>query len=390
MNDTNLFYLFNIFYKYLKEINIKDDHIIKIKLDDVEFMELRNIKALYNFIKEKITDADKYFVLIDEVQKCDNFEEVLNSLLNIENVDTYVTGINSKFLSSDIITEFRGRSLQIHVMPLSFSEFLPCYEGTKEEAFNEYMLHDGMPLTLAFINANSKEEYIKDLFDLIYKKDVIDRYKIKDLTEFKELVSIIATQVGSLTNINKISNTFNSVYKNKKMTPYMVDKYLDYLKDSFIIAEVNRYDIKGQKSICATRKYYFQDIGVRNSILNFNDTNYGFKMENILYNELIFKGFNVEVGVVEEVIKENDKSKRKDYEVDFIATCGSKRYYIQSAYGLYSKDKLNQKSKSLLRINDSFKKIIIVNEPIKVRHDENGITIIGLLEFFTNPYALEQ
>lgn len=383
------FLLFNLFGDYLKEHNISNSHIIKVALDDRINKKLRDPDELLNYLHKKIEDDETYYILLDEIQLVNEFEDVLNSLLHIENVDVYVTGSNSKFLSSDIITEFRGRADEIYVMPLSFSEFVTIYQGTKEEAFNEYMLHGGMPLTLSYKTDDKKEDYLKYLFQMTYISDIVERNNIKDPTKIDDLIRVLASSVGSLINSSKIANTYNSLV-DKTICSNTIDEYLDYLQQSYIIKKVERYDIKGRKNIAALKKYYFTDVGLRNAKLDFLQSDYGHIMENIIYNELIFRGYSVNVGVVVVNEKnENNVSTRKQLEVDFLAIKGSRKYYIQSAFKLYDEYKIEQEKKSLININDSFKKIIIVSDPIKVTHDEYGISIIGIVEFLSNINSME-
>lgn len=383
------FLLFEIFYPYLISHNIDDSHIIKIALDDRDNKDLRNPDKLLKYIKDSIIDKRKYFILLDEIQLVDEFEDVLNSLLHLNNVDVYVTGSNSKFLSKDIITEFRGRGDEIHIMPLSFSEFVPTYNGTKEEAFNEYMLHGGMPLVLSYSKDDKKEEYLKRLFSMTYISDIVEKNQIQSPSKLDNLIRVLASSIGSLVNSSKIADTLRSV-EDKTMTNVTIDNYLEYLEDSFIIRKSTRYDIKGRKNIGATKKYYFTDIGLRNATLDFLQSDYGHVMENIIYNELIYRGYSVNIGVVTLNTKNKEgTSARVQFEVDFIASRGSKKYYIQSAYQINNEEKLLAEKRSLININDSFKKIIIVRDSIKVLHDEYGISTIGIVEFLANIDSLE-
>ena len=383
------FLLFNLFVEYLKNNNVDDDHIIKIALDDRTNKNLRNPDELLTYLKSIIVDNKIYYILLDEIQLVPEFEDVLNSLLHISNVDVYVTGSNSKFLSSDIITEFKGRGDEIHVCPLSFSEFASVYSGSLEEAFNEYMLHGGMPLSLFYKTDDKKEDYLKNLFQMTYLTDIVERHKIKDVRKIDDLIRVLASSLGSLINSNKIANTYQSVV-DKTISVNTIDDYLRYLEESYIIKKVERYDIKGRKNIAATKKYYFVDSGLRNAKLDFLQSDFGHVMENIVYNELIYRGYSVNVGVVVINSKnENNISTRSQLEVDFVATKGSKKYYIQSAYKLYDESKVEQEKKSLINIDDSFKKIIIVRDSIKVMHDEYGITTIGIVEFLSNVNSMD-
>jgi predicted AAA+ superfamily ATPase len=383
------FLLFNLFDEYLRSNNISDPHIIKIALDDRTNKKLRDPDELFKHIKERILDNEIHYILLDEIQIVPEFEDVLNSLLHISNVDVYVTGSNSKFLSSDIATEFKGRGDEIHVLPLSFSEFTSVYSGTLEEAFNEYMLHGGMPLSLVYKTDDKKEDYLKNLFQMTYLTDIVERHKIKDSRKIDELIRVLASSIGSLINSNKIANTYQSTV-DKTISVNTIDDYLKYLEESYIIKKAERYDIKGRKNIAASKKYYFVDPGLRNAKLDFLQSDFGHVMENIIYNELVYRGYSVNVGVVVINSKnENNISTRTQLEVDFVATKGSKKYYIQSAYKLYDESKVEQERRSLINIDDSFKKIIVVRDPIKVMHDEYGITSIGIVEFLSNVNSMD-
>ncbi len=381
--------LFNIFKKYLIEKGIEKSHIISIALDDLSNEKLRNPYNMLEFIKGKIVDDDLYYIMLDEVQYLERFEEVLNSLMHIENVDIYVTGSNSKFLSSDVITEFRGRGDEIHVYPLSFREFISVYEGTKEEAWDKYFTYGGMPLVLSYNTPQEKSEYLQSLFDKVYVSDIIERHKVRNKEELDELLDILSSSIGSLTNPLKLSKTYKSE-KNKVISDKTINNYIGYFEDSFLINKAKRYNIKGKKYINSPYKFYFEDIGLRNARINFRQTEENHIMENIIYNELKVRGYNVDVGVVE--VFDTDSSRKtilKNYEVDFIATQGSKKYYIQSAFNMNSEEKEKQEKKSLMSIDDSFKKIIVVKENIMARRDENGITTIGIYNFLLDEKSLE-
>lgn len=381
--------LFNIYYNYLVDKGVKRSHIIDIALDDRANKELRNPDNMLKFVKDKILDDELYYILLDEVQYMDEFEEVLNSLMHIKNVDIYVTGSNSKFLSSDVITEFRGRGDEIHVYPLSFSEFTSAYEGSIEEAWDEYYNYGGMPLILSQKTEEEKEEYLKSLFEKVYLSDILERHKkIKNRIELDEVLDILSSAISSLTNPLKLSNTFKSE-KNKIISDKTISRYIEYFEDSFLINKTKRYDIKGKKYINSPYKYYFEDIGLRNARLNFRQTEENHVMENIIYNELKIRGYNVDIGVVNVYdTDKNGKTVLKNYEVDFIATQGSKKYYIQSAFSITNTDKLKQENNSLVNINDSFKKIIVVKDNIKPRRDDNGITTIGIYNFLLDENSL--
>ena len=380
--------LFKIFPEYLKNIGIKDDHIIKIALDDIENTELRQPLTLYRFIKSQMTDDNSYYILLDEVQLVPKFEEVLNSLLRIDNADVYVTGSNSKFLSSDIITEFRGRGDEIRLYPLSLSEY--C-EGTglrPTDAWKDYYTFGGLPHILSLETDKKKIDYLTKLFESVYLIDILERHRIKNKAEFEELVRIVASCIGAPTNTSKLSNTFRSI-KNVSISTNTIDKYLGYMEDAFILEKATRYDIKGKKYIGSLSKFYFTDLGLRNAILGLRQQEESHIMENIIYNELRRRGCKVDVGIIEQrYIDNNNKWQRKQLEVDFVVNEGSKRYYIQSALAMPNDEKRKQELASLLRINDSFKKIIIVKDDIKAWTDDNGILTIGLIEFLTDSNSI--
>ena len=380
--------LFKIFPEYLKNIGIKDDHIIKIALDDIENTELRQPLTLYRFIKSQMTDNNLYYILLDEVQLVPKFEEVLNSLLRIDNADVYVTGSNSKFLSSDIITEFRGRGDEIRLYPLSLSEY--C-EGTglrPTDAWKDYYTFGGLPHILSLETDKKKLDYLTKLFESVYLIDILERHRIKNKAEFEELVRIVASCIGAPTNTSKLSNTFRSI-KNVSISTNTIDKYLGYMEDAFILEKATRYDIKGKKYIGSLSKFYFTDLGLRNAILGLRQQEESHIMENIIYNELRRRGCKVDVGIIEQrYIDNNNKWQRKQLEVDFVVNEGSKRYYIQSALAMPNDEKRKQELASLLRINDSFKKIIIVKDDIKAWTDDNGILTIGLIEFLTDSNSI--
>lgn len=378
------FMLDPIFKNHLLESGVKESHIIKIDLDDIENSKYLNPKELNDFVKSQIKDNETYYILIDEIQKVDNFEAVLNGFLHKRNLDVYVTGSNSKFLSSDIITEFRGRGDEIRIFPLSFKEFISTFEGNKYEAWNEYITYGGMPLILQQKTEEQKSNYLSSLFNLTYKKDIIDRNSINKDDVLDNLINVLASSVGSLTNPQKIYNTFIS-NGFKDISKNTIIAYMNYLLDSFLIEKVERYDVKGRKYIQTPQKYYFADIGLRNARLNFRQQEENHLMENIIYNELIIRGYNVDVGVVED----RRGKKRKQLEVDFVCNQGSKRYYIQVALNLDTPDKTKQEANSLNNIGDSFKKIIVVKDDIKLWRNEDGIVIMGIQEFLLNPDSLD-
>lgn len=380
--------LFHLFGDYLKEQGIPDDHIIKVDLEDRRNAPLRDPDALLAHIDSKMVDDKIYYILLDEVQHVPEFEDVLNSYLKVENADIYVTGSNSRFLSTDIISEFRGRGDQIHVYPLSFREFMSVDSRHPIEAWTDYYTYGGLPHVLTLETPKKKIDYIKRLYSTVYINDIVERYKIKGESELKELIQIIASAIGSPTNPNKLANTFKSL-KNVSLSNKTIDNYLTYLCESFLTERAIRYDIKGKKYINTLSKYYFTDVGVRNAILDFRQQEENHIMENVIYNELKIRGFQVDVGVVEQRTTDKDgKRVRKQYEVDFVANQGSQRYYIQSAFIMPTDAKERQESASLLNIDDTFKKIIIVKDYIKPKRNEEGIVTLGLIDFLLKPELL--
>lgn len=373
-----------MFKNYLISTGVKDDHIIKLELDKIQNEKYRDAKVLDEYIRNKVKDNDMYYVILDEIQLVKDFEFVLNGLLYEKNIDVYVTGSNSKFLSSDIITEFRGRGDQVKVNPLSFAEFYSVYEGDKYDAWNEYITYGGMPLVMSKKSDEEKSQYLKELFEQSYIKDIVERNNIQRVDVLDTLINMLASSVGSLTNPQKIYDTFRSNGE-KELSLNTITSYIKNIEDSFIVNKSNRYDIKGKKYIQTPQKYYFSDIGLRNARLNFRQQEENHLMENIIYNELLMRGYNVDVGVVE--IRENDI--RKQLEVDFVCNLGSKRYYIQSSLNLDTDAKIIQETKSLNNIGDSFKKIIIVKDNIKLWRNEEGIVIMGIQEFLLNKDSLD-
>ena len=379
------FLLFVLFKKYLSESGIDNDHIIEIALDGIEKDELRDSKKCYQYIK----DDQKYYLLLDEVQFMPRFEEVLNSLLHIGNIDIYVTGSNSKFLSSDIVTEFRGRGDEIRIYPLSFAEFYAAFGGDYDDAWEEYMIYGGLPHVVQFSMERQKAEYLKNIFTNVYIKDVVERNKLRNVDEIDTLVDILASSIGAPTNPTKISNTYKSErginYSNKT-----ISNHIDYLVEAFLISKADRYDIKGRKYVGANLKYYFTDVGLRNARLNFRQQEPTHIMENIVYNELLIRGYNVDVGIVD-VYTKNDEGKttRKQFEVDFVVNQCSQRYYIQVAYDMTSEEKHKQELNSFRNIPDSFKKIVIVNGTKKPWRNEEGFVIMGMKYFLLNADSLE-
>lgn len=384
------FLLFKLFKQHLLKAGVDAEHIIQIALDDIENADLREPLTLYKCIKAKMKDDDLYYILLDEVQLVPRFEDVLNSLLRIDNADVYVTGSNSKFLSSDIITEFRGRGDEIHLYPLSLSEYCEGTSLSPAEAWKDYYTYGGLPHILTLETEKKKFDYLDNLFESVYLIDILERQRIKNKAEFEELVKIIASGIGAPTNPAKLANTFKSV-KNVNIDPTTINRYLGYMQDAFLIEKSERYDVKGKKYIGSLAKYYYSDLGLRNVILGLRQQEETHIMENIIYNELRRRGCKVDVGMVEQRFVDDDgKWKRKQLEVDFVVNQGNQRYYIQSALALPNEDKRKQEMGSLLRINDSFKKMIIVKDDIKPWRDENGILTMGLLDFLMNADSLEQ
>lgn len=384
------FLLFKLFKQHLLKAGVDAEHIIQIALDDIESADLREPLTLYKCIKAKMKDDDLYYILLDEVQLVPRFEDVLNSLLRIDNADVYVTGSNSKFLSSDIITEFRGRGDEIHLYPLSLSEYCEGTGLSPAEAWKDYYTYGGLPHILTLETEKKKFDYLDNLFESVYLIDILERQRIKNKAEFEELVKIIASGIGAPTNPAKLANTFKSV-KNVNIDPTTIDRYLGYMQDAFLIEKSERYDVKGKKYIGSLAKYYYSDLGLRNVILGLRQQEETHIMENIIYNELRRRGCKVDVGMVEQRFVDDDgKWKRKQLEVDFVVNQGNQRYYIQSALALPNEDKRKQEMGALLRINDSFKKMIIVKDDIKPWRDENGILTMGLLDFLMNADSLEQ
>ncbi len=393
--------LFNLYYDYLLSEGVSKENIITIPLDDVDYEKYCDPLVLHEYIKERINDETKeYYVFIDEAQYAITKEEMknpdvpirlygaLNSLLRKKNVDVYITGSNSKFLSSDIMTEFRGRGDEIHVSPLSFSEFYPASGKDKMDAWNEYLYFGGLPHILSEPDNESKSNYLKRLNKEIYLKDLCERYDIKDETGMEELMKVISSAVGSLSNAQKISDTFKSG-GNKTLSMPTIANYLKYLEESFLIEKAERYDIKGRKYISTPSKYYYTDLGLRNALLNFRQFEETHLMENAIYNELIYRGYSVDVGVVEVRKIEDEKQVRKQLEVDFVVNRSSQRYYIQSAFALPTQEKVDQEQASLINIPDSFKKIVVVNGNSPVWRNEEGITFMGIYDFLLNENSLD-
>lgn len=381
--------LFKLFKEHLRNVGVDDNHIIQVDLEDRRNKNLRNPDVLLAHIDSKMKDNDMYYILLDEVQCVKDFEDVLNSYLKIENADIYVTGSNSKFLSTDIITEFRGRGTQICVHPLSFAEIMSVDQRHPIDVWNDYYTYGGLPLVLSLSTDEAKESYLKDLYAKVYLTDIKDRYSIRCDSELQELLQIIASTIGSPTNPSKLENTFKSV-KNVTLSSKTINTYLSYLEDAFLIEKSIRYDIKGKKYINTLAKHYFTDMGIRNAILGFRQMEENHIMENVIYNELRIRGYSVDVGMVEtRPLNSEGKRIRKQYEVDFVANRGSQRYYIQLAFIMPTDSKERQESNSLLNIDDAFKKIIIVKDYIKPKRNQLGIITIGLIDFLLKPELME-
>ena len=379
----------NIFYKYLLTNN-DNEHIIYIPLDIKPNESLLDGNKFIEYVKSLIKDNKKYYLLVDEIQKMDDFVPVLNTFLYEDNIEVYVTGSNAKLLSKDIVTEFRGRGDEIHVYPLSFSEYMSAFKGDQYEGYEQYSIYGGLPYTLSYETDNERSEYLKHLFEETYITDIIERNNISNVEELNELLNIVSSQIGSLTNPFNIQNTFKSE-KNISLSDKTISKYLDCFEDAFLITKTNRYDVKGKKYINTPYKYYFEDIGLRNARLNFRQIDKGHIMENIIYNELLRRGYNVDIGVVEvNKTDENGSRSKPQYEVDFVCNQGSKRIYIQSAYEMKDDIKEMQERKSLINIPDSFKKIIIVGDVSKPRMDDKGIITMGIYYFLLNEDSLNQ
>ncbi len=373
--------LFKLYKDYLLSKGIDHSHIIQIALDSLENERLHEKHELYNFVKSQIKDREWYYVFIDEIQFTEGFSEVINSLLHIQNIDLYVTGSNSKFLSNDILTEFRGRGDEIRVRPLSFKEFFSVYNGSEGKAWEDFYTFGALPYVATLSNDTQKREYLEYLFNSVYLKDIIERNKIKGDEELGILVDILASSVGSITNPSNLSNAFKSVRK-IAITDKTLKNYIDFLQDAFLIEKCVRYDIKGKRYIDTPAKYYFTDVGLRNFRLNFRQQEENHIMENIIYNELRLRGCSVDVGCVPIFETNGDGTrKRKNLEIDFVANSGGKRFYVQSAYEMKTEEKIEQEKKSLLCAKDSFQKIIVVKEDIKTRYDEDGIITVGLYDF---------
>lgn len=396
-------YLMNdIFYEKLRQEGVDESHIIKFAFDSAEdllligedlqdlFINKKKVdpKKFMTFISQRMIDNDMYYLLLDEVQNLGCFEAVLNGYLRQKNMDVYVTGSNSKFLSSDVLTEFAGRGDEIHVLPLSFSEFYANYQDGLDYAFDDYMIYGGLPAVALMKTSEQKSSYLKTQLQNVYLKDLVERNNLNSDENIGELLDIIASGISSLTNPTKLANTFKSI-KNTSLSALTIDRYITYMQQVFILSKVNKYDVKGKKYINTPYKIYFEDVGLCNARLDFRQIEETHLMENIIYNELRYRGYNVDVGFVETRENIDGTLKRKQLEIDFVANQGNKRYYIQSAYDIPNEEKMKQETKSLDNIDDSFKKIIVVRNSIKPRRNEKGYLIVGLKEFLLDPNSLE-
>ena len=380
--------LFTLFKEHLLSDGIDEDYIIEIAFDAFENKKYRDPDVLYPYLKEQIKDDAMYYVLLDEVQLLGEFESILNSLIRMKNVDVYVTGSNARFLSKDVITEFRGRGDEVHMYPLSFAEFMSVYPGTKQDGWNEYMLYGGIPLVLEFTTPDQKIAFLKSLFEETYISDIVGRHNIRNKAELEELLNILSSAIGSLTNPQKLSATFQTV-KKKKISNSTIKRYIDYLCDSFLIDSAIRYDVKGKKYIDTPVKYYFTDMGLRNARLNFRQIEETHSMENIIFNELKMRGFNVDVGVIMQYeTNEKGANIRKQLEIDFVCNQGSKRYYIQSAYAIPDQAKMEQEQRSLMLTGDFFKRIIITKDTPAPYYNESGVLIMNVYDFLLNENSL--
>ncbi len=381
--------LFELFREYLRNDQVSDDHIIEMAFDAYENKKYQDPEVFFPYLTEKINDQDQYYVLLDEVQLLGDFESILNSLIRRKNVDVYVTGSNAKFLSKDIITEFHGRGDEVHMYPLTFAEFMSVYDGEKALGWRDYVLYGGLPLVLNFQTPDQKADFLKALLEETYITDIIGRNNVRNKAELEELLNILSSAIGSLTNPSKLSATFKSV-KNKKISKTTIKRYIEYLEDAFLIGSAIRYDIKGKKYIDTPSKYYFTDLGLRNARLNFRQVEETHAMENIIFNELKVRGYNVDIGVVVMNEKDKDGKKiRKQLEIDFVCNKGSKRYYIQSAFAMPDEKKMQQEQRSLINTGDSFKKIIITKDALAPLYNEEGILVMSVYDFLLNPESLD-
>ncbi len=383
------FLLFDIFATYLLQHGVQPDHVIAVNLEDYASSEMRKPENLYAYVESSTKGEGTYYVLLDEVQMLGNFEDVLNGFLRMRNLDIYVTGSNARFLSKDIATEFRGRGFEVKMYPLSFAEYMTAYKGTKQAGLNEYMLYGGLPQILSYETDELKVRFLNSLFSETYAKDIRDRYGIRKDDDLEELIDIVASAVGSLTNPHNLANTFRSE-KRSEISYDTVKKYIDYLCDAFLVEKSSRYDIKGKRYVNSPHKYYFMDLGLRNARLNFRQTDRGHLLENLVYNELRLRGFNVDIGIVPTIDKDSHgKQRRRSLEIDFVCNLGSRRYYIQSSFTMQTEETISREKCSLRRVDDSFKKIIVTAEESLVTRDNDGITTLSIYDFLLKPNALE-
>ena len=379
-----------LFKEYLLGEGIRKDHVLIIDLEDRRNKAFRNPDYLLDWVDAQMKDDEQYYIIIDEVQRVDEFVDMLGTLVGKENADVYVTGSNSHFLSSDIATEFRGRGDEIHVWPLTFKEFMTAYEGDIVDGWQEYYTYGGLPKILSIKGEDKKATYLRNLYRTVYLSDIYERHEIENKAEFEELVRILASSIGSPVNPTNLANTFKSVKRLNNITDKTIETYIGYLTDAFLIEKSERYDIKGKKYIGTTPKYYFKDLGLRNAILSFRQTEENHLMENVIYNEMRYRGFLVDVGnVIIRMKNEKGEWQRVTLEVDFVCNLGSRRYYLQSAYRLPDEEKQKQEKRSLEQIKDSFKKIVVVGERMKLRRDDNGIVLMGVYEFLKDATLLD-
>ena len=382
--------LLKLFHRHLLVSGVDEGHIVEVALDDRANKALRDPDVLLAFLRSRIARDDQpTYVILDEVQMVDEFEDVLNSLLHVDGADVFVSGSNSEFLSSDIVSKFSGRSDEVRVRPLSFAEFMSAYDGPADEGWDEYVMHGGMPLSLSYQRASDKEEYLRGLFQGVYLTDIVERNHVANVAELDELVNVLASAVGSLTNPSRLQNTFRSV-RGKSLDDKTIASYIGYLEDAYLVTEAQRYDIKGRAYIGSPKKYYFEDVGLRNARVGFRQVEENHLMENVIYNELLSRGYNVDVGVLDKYGKSSEgKTERRRLEVDFVATLGSARYYVQSALSVDDPAKREQETRSLLGIPDSFRKIVVVKGAMRPRRDEDGITYMGIRDFLLDDGSLD-
>ena len=394
----------NLFYHHLLESGVKEDHIIRFAFDSAEDLYLIgesliqlekekrgvNPEKFMEYIRSKINDDQMYYLLLDEIQMMDCFEAVLNGYMRKDNMDVFVTGSNAKLLSKDIATEFAGRGDEVHMYPLSFAEFMTVYQGDKYMGLSEYMLYGGIPMVVLREEAEEKAATLQNLISEIYIRDIVNRNRVRNIGELEDLLNILSSTIGSLTNPEKLKNTFKTV-KKSKITSVTIKKYLDYFEDSFLIESAQRYDIKGKAYIETPKKYYFSDLGLRNARINFRQFEQTHSMENVIYNELRMRGYRVDVGVVPVIEGDPEgKAVRKQLEVDFVCNLGSSRYYIQSAYSLPDENKRTQEIRPFRKIDDTFKKIVITKDMVPTHYDEYGILTMNIYDFLLNPESLEK